>query len=106
MKQSSLTRKPCLKFLTQSELERLSTELLLGVLNSVRAVEHDAKQIAVIAGDAIIIEIIVKKASLDSDVPMDWHYAGGQGVVYAKGTKKELEKAKENLWLCLPVHDL
>ena len=102
MKQSSLTRKPCLKFLTQSELERLSTERG----GHVSLVHPDAKQIAVIAGDAIIIEIIVKKASLDSDVPMDWHYAGGQGVVYAKGTKKELEKAKENLWLCLPVHDL
>lgn len=43
MKQPSLKSKPFLKFLTDSELERLNTKRLLGVLKSIRAVEHDVK---------------------------------------------------------------
>lgn len=39
MKQRPLKKKPFLKFLTVQELEKLNTKRLLGVLNSVRAVE-------------------------------------------------------------------
>jgi hypothetical protein len=44
MKQPSLKSKPFLKFLTESQLEKLNTKRLLGVLNSIRAVEHDVKR--------------------------------------------------------------
>lgn len=44
MKQKSLKKKPFLKFLTVKELEKLNTKRLLGVFNSIRAVESDAKR--------------------------------------------------------------
>lgn len=36
--------KPFLKFLTVNELEKLNTKRLLGVLKSIRAVEHTTKR--------------------------------------------------------------
>lgn len=44
MKQKSLKSKPFLKFLTKKELEKLNTKRLLGVLNSIRAIEHKVRR--------------------------------------------------------------
>lgn len=44
MTQQSRKPRPPLKFLTVNELNSLNTKRLLGVLNSVRAVEHSAQR--------------------------------------------------------------
>jgi hypothetical protein len=44
MKQKPLKSRPLLKFLTDSELSKLNTKRLLGVYNSIRAVESCAKR--------------------------------------------------------------
>lgn len=79
-------------------------ELQESVRNSKMSSKFDnAEQVAIIAAPAVIIEVIVKKASLNSGIPMDWHYFGGRGIVYALG---DVKKAKEELWLCMPTHNL
>ena len=62
-----------------------------------------ATQVAIISGPAIVVEMIVKAASVESKIPMDWHYFGGRGVVYALGDRAEARKA---LALHLPTSDL
>lgn len=44
MKQKPLKSKPFLKFLTVNDLQKLNTNRLLGVLNSIRAIEHKMKR--------------------------------------------------------------
>lgn len=44
MKQKPLKSKPFLKFLTVNELQKLNTNRLLGVLNSIRAIEHKVRR--------------------------------------------------------------
>ena len=66
----------------------------------------DSVNIGVIAGPAVVVEVIVKKASMDCGVPMDWHYCGGRGVVYALGNHKQVAKAKQELWLNMPISNL
>jgi hypothetical protein len=74
------------------------------VRNSKMSSEFDnAEQVAIVAAPAVIIEVIVKKASLTSGIPMDWCYFGGRGIVYALG---DVEKAKKELRYCIPMHNL
>ena len=44
MRQKALTKKPFLKFLSNEELEKLNTKRLLGVLNSIRAIQNNEKR--------------------------------------------------------------
>lgn len=64
------------------------------------------EHIAIISAPAVIIDVIVKKASLDSGVPMDWSYSGGRAFVYALGDAASVKAAKLRLWLCMPQHNL
>ena len=61
------------------------------------------KPVAIIAGPCLVVEFIVKNASIDSGIPMDWHYCGGRGIVYALGDRA---KARHALWLSCPQSDL
>lgn len=67
---------------------------------------NNATQICIISAPAIVIEIIVKKASIDSNVPMDWHYFGGRAIVYGIGDEKQIAEAKQQIWLSLPQSNL
>lgn len=64
---------------------------------------HKGKYVARIHAPAIVVEMIVKKASLASGIPMDWHYVAGYGIVYTLGHVAASRKALE---LVLPVHYL
>lgn len=62
-----------------------------------------AEHVATICAPSIIVEMIVKKASVESGIEMDWCYFGGRGAVFSLGDKK---KSRSALWLNLPVTDL
>lgn len=62
-----------------------------------------ASPVAVICAPCVIVEVVVKEASLTSDIPMDWGYCGGRGIVYALGDRA---KAREALMLACPQTDL
>lgn len=53
----------------------------------------NAAPVALLTGPAIVIEMIVKKASLDSGIDMDWHYAAGRGIVYSLGDADQSRRA-------------
>lgn len=59
--------------------------------------------VAILAGPAPIIEIIVAQASANSKIPMDWGYCAGRAVVRAKGDRKI---ARRELFLCTVQSDL
>lgn len=63
---------------------------------------YKGTSIGVICGPSIIVEMVVKNASLKADVPMDWHYSGGRGIVYAKGSKEQIKKAVQELEFSIP----
>lgn len=65
-----------------------------------RFMSKEAVQIAIMAGPCLVIEMIVKEASLNSNVPMDWCYMGGRAIVMAIGDEKQIQKAKDNLFFC------
>jgi len=64
---------------------------------------NKAHPAATISGPSIIIEMVVKKASLDSKIPMDWYYVGGRGIVYTLGDVKE---SRKHLFLNIPQSNL
>ena len=59
--------------------------------------------VATLAGPAIVLEVIVQKASKESGIPMDWHYFGGRGAVWAIG---DVAEARRALYMALPQSDL
>jgi hypothetical protein len=67
---------------------------------------NDGVQIGVIVGPSIVIEVIVKKASNDANIPMDWCYVGGRGIVYAIGNEDHIDLAKRHLRMNMPQYDI
>jgi hypothetical protein len=63
----------------------------------------DCTPCAMIAGPAVVIEVIVKQASYASGIEMDWGYVGGRGLVYALGERKA---ARSALFSAMPQSDL
>ena len=59
--------------------------------------------VAILDGPAPVIEVIVKNASAESGIEMDWGYIAGRGVVYALGDKK---KARNALVMSFPQSNL
>ena len=59
--------------------------------------------VAMLAGPAVVIEVIVKNASAESGIEMDWGYTGGRGFVYALGDRKA---ARSALLDSMPQSDL
>lgn len=64
---------------------------------------RSAPVVAVLAGPAIVIEVIVRRASEESGIAMDWGYVGGRAVIHSKGDRA---KSRDALRCALPVGDL
>lgn len=90
--------------ITTEKFKSLCDEVNASTCDS--SISKEGVQIAIVAGPSVVIEIIVKKASINCNIPMDWHYVGGRGVVYAKGTEEDIQKAKLELRVCMPIHNL
>ena len=85
----------------------ISTQEYKELQEKVRASYMDQKflaensvQIATMTGPCLVIEMIVKEASINSGTKMDWCYAGGRAEIMALGNKKQIQKAKDELFLC------
>lgn len=61
--------------------------------------------VATISGPSIVIEIIVKVASVECGIPMDWNYVGGRGIIWTKN-QKNIKNCRRSLALNVPQSDL
>ena len=49
--------------------------------------------VAILAGDSKVIELIVKTASKESGIHMNWGYVAGRAVVHSNGDKAKCRAA-------------
>ena len=63
----------------------------------------EANIVAILSGDPLILEAIVRKASMDSGIEMDWSYFAGRAVIVSYG---ERAKCRSALFEALPNSDL
>ena len=88
---------------------RLLVERLQTYVGSSRvAKDMDSKPVvAVLAGPAVVIEVVVQKAMKETGIRMDWGYIGGRAIVHADvQTEKEHNKAGEALQYNIPTCSL
>lgn len=93
---------------TKSAAAVRSSDLLAALEQYVRQSKLDKKfdaapSVAILAGPAVCIEIIVRKAEKESGIEMDWGYVGGRAIVHALGDRK---KARSALYAAFPQGDL
>lgn len=74
-----------------------------GMRQSLRPQFRNCEAIAILAGPAPVIEVIVKNAADDCGIDMDWGYMAGRAMVYALGDKA---KARRALFLSVPQSNL
>jgi hypothetical protein len=86
--------------MTQKQLDSLEKKLQRTRMNK-RFLK--APTVAHINGPTAVIEVIVRKASKDSGIPMDWCYQGGRGFIQSLGGRIESRNA---LFRALPQTDL
>ena len=74
-----------------------------GMRQSLRPQFKNCVGVAILAGPAPVVEVIVKNAAAESGIDMDWGYIGGRAVVYALGDKR---KARQALFMSFPQSNL
>ena len=81
-------------------------ELINIVKGSMKDMTTEQKRwpvVAMLSGPAVCIEMIVRKASEESGIEMNWGYAGGRAFIHSLGDRGQCRKA---LLLALPESDL
>lgn len=91
-------------------LNMITTKEFKKLYNAVRMSQCDPKlfgkaQVAIIAGPAIIVEMIVKAAVVDSGIPMDWNYCGGRGAIWTK-KESDIKACRHHLMMNIPTTNL
>lgn len=86
--------------MTKAAFKKLRDRVCRGKISAKLAKEPP---VAVLAGPSLIVEIIVRHASIESGIEMDWGYVGGRAIVHAKGDRR---KARRALFMAVPDSDL
>jgi len=61
--------------------------------------------VATICAPSVILEMIVKNASIDCGIVMDWSYSGGRGVVWTDKCEN-IKRCRKELYHNIPTTDL
>lgn len=83
----------------------ITDEFFEQVQKQVRDSEPDislTKTVCCLSGPAVVIEFVVKKASTNSGIKMDWFYTGGRAYVYTSDIYN-IEKAKMAIEFAIPT---
>lgn len=83
----------------------ITDEFFEQIQNEVRDSKPDTSLkeiVCCLSGSAVVIEFVVKKASINSGIKMDWSYTGGRAYVFTSDIYN-IEKAKTAIEDAIPT---